>query len=268
MELRDVIQVAGEVAKDATGITPLVDAVKKFPAEWKGKSREGKAVTVAALSLTVSRVVVAGGQLAKTTINKISGGGHMEKNYPAELALEIYKILSDFFDGKFARMFDDGGKTTLGEVGDPLADKAQLFLDEVRLLLEGKLDPSEFISRNGRDVGVNMVRSQTTRESGGDVHVDALPLSNPLSGKYSTASRMIANLLSQLPPELLSQLPEAVRSIIDHCSEIADVHIAVSGITNVASLRRKLDEWRLDPKAYRRKYKHANKATQQKSPMM
>jgi cardiolipin synthase len=146
---------------------------------------------------------------------------------PQELriSLAVFSLLTEFLDGKIARMFY--WQTALGKILDPIADKLFAFAGGITVLASGKLELWEFLFLVTRDLLV-------TAGFLGAVFLSTRLLEETepnFIGKLTTALQYAVFIYLLV----LGRPPEWAIYTVGACS-------AVSGIVYLVTFRRKIHE--------------------------
>jgi phosphatidylglycerophosphate synthase len=137
----------------------------------------------------------------------------VEKHMPSSKLPTVLRGVGyslDYADGFFAKRtatpLDNGAGTELGAIADPLADKFNNTLNEIALVQNRQLQPSDLAIRAIRDTSVTAARRFATKRSGGRVDVKANKF-----GKLNTVVRDGVNLFAST--QTASQYPRVNRAL-------------------------------------------------------
>ena len=228
-----VLRKITEVAARATGVNL---AFEKFQEtrneEWPNITTKQRLGAVAATAVSFGRLVREGVKLGKPD---------SERGWTDTIGDVIFAA-SDGLDGMIAR--GTGGKTAFGGFADQfLGDKVPRWIKELSMASRGRLSAAHVIIRIGRDLYVTYQRDKITEETGGAISVDASPKSDPFSGKYSTVTYLVTNILLDSP--LGKKIPGWAREAL---ATVTDAHLVATGIVSVKRLKdgqRRLEQEKL-----------------------
>lgn len=135
----------------------------------------------------------------------------------------------DFVDGYFAKRSathqSTGAGTEFGAILDPLADKLNNTLNEIALIRDKRLQPSDFAVRALRDVGITATRRFITKRANGNIDVRANKF-----GKLNTVIRDGVNLFAST--NTASKYPRANRAL----QTSANIYSVASGVYTASQL--------------------------------
>ncbi|MDR0955521.1 MAG: hypothetical protein LBM73_00150 [Candidatus Nomurabacteria bacterium] len=118
-----------------------------------------------------------------------------------------------------------------GGVMDQLVgDKLSFALLEWSMVREGKLSIESFALRVTRDLAATKSR-QEARDRDPTANTAAISTDDPLSGKYSTAGRIVADILARSP------LVEKHPALTLAAGKAVDAHLALTGLADVYHFR-------------------------------
>lgn len=207
----------------ATGVPLLIEKFNETrEREWPKMSPIAKAGAVAANAISFARLAR---EIAKV------GQDDSDRNWADTIGDAVWAA-TDGLDGQVARQ--SGGKTAFGGVADQLVgDKWARWAKEFSMARRGRISWVHPTVRLARDLAVTSYRERTTRESGGEISVDASPKSDLFSGKYSTADYLFSNALLDSPAG--KNMPTWLRKTT---ATITTVHLVATGVANIINLRK------------------------------
>ena len=169
------------------------------------------------------------GGVALTTAAFVIEKRNQSSNLPTALRTLGYSL--DYTDGYFAKRTatpeSSGAGTELGMIADPLADKFNNTLNEIALVQNGHIRPSDLAIRAIRDAGITAARKFITNKSKGEIEVRANKF-----GKLNTVVRDGVNLFAST--KIAARHPRTNRAI--HTG--ANIYSVASGAYTTAQLFR------------------------------
>jgi phosphatidylglycerophosphate synthase len=204
---------------------PLVASTKETISLWQTMDKRQKRGAVMANVLTIARPV------ARYLLEK-NQGKNPRASLPQLLGHVVLDV-ADKADGYIARK--TGGVTPLGQELDPLMDKVDFAIREVKAHQRGRLGLGHVAIRIARDVFVTLQRSNVKAETGGKANISA-----GWHGKASSAARYASNTGSHLVDDVTNEILQAT----------ATSAVLASGAKNVLDLEdafQRIDRSRIQP---------------------
>ncbi len=222
----DYCKQAETITSKAIGAPLLVEGIKATRETWADRPITEKAGAVAAHAVTLGGLVGSVAEACKAPENRTA----------FDAAAIVALALADGLDGFIARKTK--GITPSGKIVDPLADKLTSWATEIIAAQRGGISSPEVAVRILRDMIVTYYRDYATEQTHGEIDISATPKTDPLSGKYSTTLRKVAQITTIAAEHDI--VPKRASTVINLG---ATAYLLLTGVANVARINRALTEY-------------------------